>query len=123
VTGGIAAYKAAELVRHLIKAGARVHVQMTPAATRFITPLTLETLSQNPVATEIFALGDGSNIAHTEAGRHADAAVVAPATADFLGRLAGGLADNVLLATLMASRMPVLLCPAMNVEMWDNPLV
>ena len=123
VTGGIAAYKAAELVRLLVTAGHDVHVQMTPAAREFITPLTLETLSQNPVATGIFALAGGASIQHTEAGRDAALAVVAPATADFLGRLAGGLADNVILATLMASRMPVLLCPSMNVEMWDNPLV
>ena len=123
VTGGIAAYKGAELVRLLVNAGADVHVVMTQAATKFITPLTLETLSGHPVGTEIFTLGAGSSIEHTELGRGIDAAVVAPATADFLGRLAGGLADELLLNVLMASHMPVLLCPAMNVEMWVNPLV
>ncbi len=123
VTGGIAAYKAAELVRLLDKAGADVHVCMTPSATKFITPLTLETLSGNKVYTDIFALHGDSQIAHTEFGRDMDAAVIAPCTADFLGRLAGGLADQLLLCSLMASTMPVLLCPSMNVEMLRNPLV
>lgn len=124
ITGGIAAYKSAELVRLLVRAGARVHVVMTRAATRFITPLTLETLSQNPVGTDIFELrGSSKEISHTEIGRHTDAAIVAPATADFIGRLAGGLADQLLLCALMASEIPVLLCPAMNVHMWENPLV
>lgn len=123
VTGGIAAYKAAALARLLTKAGADVHCCMTRAATRFISPLTLETLTGNPVPTEIFDLRGDSTITHTEFGRDMDAAIVAPATADFLGRLAGGLADQQLLCALMASRMPVLLCPSMNVEMWDNPLV
>ncbi len=123
VTGGIAAYKAAELCRLLIKGGADVHVVMTSAATRFVAPLTFETLSGHPVGTELFALGPGQSIQHTELGRHVDAVVVAPATADFLGKLAHGLADDLLTNVLLASHVPVLLCPAMNVEMWDNPLV
>ena len=123
VTGNIAAYKSAELVRLLVKTGCQVQVCMTRAATEFITPLTLETLSGNPVITEIFDLRDDSTIGHTEVGRHADLAVIAPTTADFLGRLAGGLANDALLNTLMASTMPVLLCPSMNVNMWENPLV
>jgi phosphopantothenoylcysteine decarboxylase/phosphopantothenate--cysteine ligase len=123
VTGGIAAYKSAELVRMLVKAGAQVQVVMTPSATEFITPLTLETLSGNPALTRIFDLRKDSSIEHTDLGRDMDAAVIAPVTADFLGRLAGGLADQLLLCVLMASHMPVLLCPSMNTEMWNNPLV
>ena len=123
VTGGIAAYKSAELVRLLQKAGADVHVCMTEAATKFITPLTLETLSGNPVRQNIWDLRGDSSIAHTEWGRDMDAVVVAPATADFLGRLAHGLADKLLLNVLLASHMPVLLCPSMNDRMWENPLV
>ena len=123
ITGGIAAYKAAELVRLIVKSGGDPHVVMTQSATRFITPLTLETLSGNPVATEIFSLDGAGRITHTELTRDMDAAVIAPATADFIGRLAGGLADQLLLCALMASRLPVLLCPSMNVEMWNNPLV
>jgi len=123
ITGGIAAYKGAELVRLLVKEGAWVQVCMTPSATKFITPLTLETLSGNPVITDLFSLQKDSSIGHTEVGRNLDMAVVAPATANFLGRLAGGLANDALLNTLMASTMPVLLCPAMNVNMWENPLV
>ena len=123
VTGGIAAYKSAQLVRLLQKAGADVHVCMTPAATKFITPLTLETLSGNPVRHAIWDLRHDSSIAHTEWGRDMDAVVVAPATADFLGRLANGLADQLLLNVLLASEMPVLLCPSMNDMMWSNPLV
>jgi len=123
VTGGIAAYKSAELVRLLVKAGAQVKVVMTPSATQFITPLTLETLSGNSVPTQIFDLRDDSSIEHTDLGKDIDVAVIAPTSADFLGRLANGLADQLLLCTLMASQMPVLLCPSMNTHMWNNPLV
>ena len=123
ITGGIAAYKSAELVRLLQKAGAEVHVCMTPAATKFITPLTLETLTGNPVRHTIWDLSSDSTIAHTEWGRDMDAVVVAPATADFLARLAHGLADQLLLNVLLASEMPVVLCPSMNDRMWVNPLV
>ena len=123
VTGGIAAYKSAELVRLLQKAGADVHVCMTEAATKFITPLTLETLSGNPVRQAIWDLQGDSRIAHTEWGRDMDAVVIAPATADFIARLATGLADQLLLNVLLASEMPVLLCPSMNELMWKNPLV
>lgn len=123
ITGGIAAYKSAQLVRLIKKAGGDVHVCMTKSATQFITPLTLEALSGNAVKTAIFDLQGDSSIAHTEWGRDMDAAVVAPCTASFLGRLAGGLADQMLLCVLMASNMPVLLCPAMNDQMWANPLV
>ncbi len=123
VTGGIAAYKAPLVLRRLQDAGATVEVILTPAATEFVTPLTLATLSGRPVRSEIFELRGDGQIAHTRYTAEADLAVIAPASADFIGRLAGGLADQLLLTALMASHMPVLLCPSMNVEMWDNPLV
>ncbi len=128
ITGGIAAYKAAELARNLVRAGADVHVVMTESATRFITPLTLEALTGNPVGTSLWstragAEQDSREIHHTEAGRHADAIVIAPATANFIGRTAHGLADDLLSSILLASNCPVLLAPAMNAEMWKNPLV
>ncbi len=122
VTGGIAAYKSPALLRVLQNLGADVEVIATRAALEFVTPLTLATLSGHPVRSEIFELTP-AGIAHTEAARGVDLALVAPATADFIGRLAGGLADQLLLTALMASSVPVLLCPSMNVEMWDNPLV
>jgi len=134
VTGGIAAYKAAELCRLLVKAGARVRVVMTDAAKRFIGPLTLQTLSGAPVADDLFAPetpsdGDedgerrgGGGIGHIQLGDEADVIVIAPATADSIARLAGGRADDLLSAVVLASRAPVLLAPAMNVNMWGNPL-
>jgi phosphopantothenoylcysteine decarboxylase/phosphopantothenate--cysteine ligase len=128
ITGGIAAYKAADLARHLVRGGADVHVVMTEAATRFVTPLTLEALTGNPVGTSLWDTSEGAEegsreIHHTEAGRHADCIVVAPATANFNGRTAHGLADDLLSSILLASSCPVLLAPAMNAEMWKNPLV
>ena len=128
ITGGIAAYKAADLARHLVRAGADVHVVMTESATRFVTPLTLEALTGNPVGTSLWDTTEGAEegareIHHTEAGRHADCIVIAPATANFIGRTANGLADDLLSSILLASRCPVLLAPAMNAEMWKNPLV
>jgi len=136
VTGGIAAYKAAELCRLFVKAGARVRVVMTDAAKRFIGPLTMATLSGAPVADDLFApetpaAGDAGDegeargsggIGHIQLGDEADVIVVAPATADSIARLAGGRADDLLSAVVLASRAPVLLAPAMNVNMWGNPL-
>jgi len=141
VTGGIAAYKAAEVCRLLVKAGARVRVVMTDAAKRFIGPLTMATLSGAPVADDLFAPetpaggadgdadGDGDDrtrgsggIGHIQLGDQADVIVVAPATADAIARLAAGRADDLLSAVVLASRAPVLLAPAMNVNMWGNPL-
>ncbi|MCS6914263.1 MAG: bifunctional phosphopantothenoylcysteine decarboxylase/phosphopantothenate--cysteine ligase CoaBC [Myxococcales bacterium] len=123
VSGGIAAYKAAELVRLLRKAGAQVHVIMTAAAQRFLTPLTLQALSGHPVATDLFDLGQESQIGHIELADRADLLVVAPATADLIARLALGLADDVLTAVALACRRPLLLAPAMNVHMWHHPQV
>ena len=122
VTGGIAAYKAAELCRLLVKTGATVRVVMTEAATHFITPLTMQTLSAHPVARSLFAPTEESQIGHIPLADETDLVIVAPATADAIARLAGGLADDLLAAVVLASRAPVLLAPAMNVNMWENPL-
>jgi len=122
VTGSIAAYKAAELVRLFKKAGAEVQVIMTPDATRFITPLTLGTLSEREVLVELFPENEpGSWTKHVHLGRWADLAVVAPATAQTLARLAHGFCDTMLAATLLSARCPVLLCPAMDHDMYHHP--
>ncbi len=122
ITGGIAAYKAAELCRLLVKAGATVRVVMTDAATQFITPLTLQTLSGAPVARELFDLGSEAEIGHIQLADEADLLIVAPATADAIARLAAGMANDLLTAVVLASKAPLLLAPAMNVNMWENPL-
>ena len=122
VTGGIAAYKAAELCRLLVKAGAQVRVIMTEAAGQFITPLTMQTLSGHPVARSLFDLTEESEIGHIRLADEADLIVIAPATADVIARLAAGMADDLLATVVLASRAPVLLAPAMNVNMWENPL-
>ncbi len=122
VTGGISAYKAAELCRLLRKAGADVRVVMTRAACEFITPLTLQTLSGHPVAQNLFDLGEEATIGHIRLADEADVVVVAPATADFIARFAAGMADDLLAAVVLATKAPVLLAPAMNVNMWEHPL-
>jgi len=123
ITGGIAAYKGAELCRLLVKAGARVRVVMTAAAKKFIGPLTLQTLSGSPVSDDLFDADAEARIGHIQLGDQADLIVVAPATADSIARFAAGRADDLLAAVVLASRAPVLLAPAMNVNMWSNPLV
>ena len=122
VTGGIAAYKAGELCRLLVKAGAVVRVVMTDAATRFITPLTMQTLSASHVARDLFDANEEARIGHIRLGDEADLIIVAPATADAIARFAAGTAGDLLAAVVLASRSPVLLAPAMNVNMWQNPL-
>ena len=122
VTGGIAAYKAAELCRLFVKAGATVRVVMTEAATRFIAPLTLQTLSGAPVALDLFDPASEAEIGHIKLADEADLLVVAPATADFIARMGAGMADDLLAAVVLATRAPVLLAPAMNVNMWTNPV-
>ena len=122
VTGGIAAYKAAELCRLFVKAGATVRVVMTEAATSFIAPLTLQTLSGAPVALDLFDAASEAEIGHIRLADEADLLVVAPATADFIARMAAGMADDLLAAVVLATRAPVLLAPAMNVNMWTNPV-
>jgi len=123
VSGGIAAYKAAELVRLLTTAGARVRVMMTRNAQEFITPLTLQTLSMNPVATETFSLTQESEIGHIRLADTADAIVIAPATADVIAKAANGLADDFLTTVLLAARCPIAFAPAMNVHMYEHPAV
>lgn len=120
VTGGIAAYKTAELVRLLVKQGAVVQVVMTEAARQFITPLTLEALSGRPVACDMFQLGEGSSIDHVRIADEADLLLIAPATAHVIARLAHGLADDLLTTLALVTRAPLLLAPAMNVNMWRH---
>jgi phosphopantothenoylcysteine decarboxylase/phosphopantothenate--cysteine ligase len=122
ITGGIAAYKAAELVRLLVKQNVDVQVVMTKAACQFITPVTLQALSGKPVFTDLWDDRIGNGMAHIELARNADAILIAPASADFIAKLAHGNADD-LLSTLCLARgkCPLMVAPAMNVEMWENP--
>jgi phosphopantothenoylcysteine decarboxylase/phosphopantothenate--cysteine ligase len=120
VTGGIAAYKAAEFVRLLVKAEANVHVVMTQNAQQFITPLTFHTLSGNPVTTDPFALLEESKIGHVALADLAQLIVVLPATANIIGKVAHGIADDFLSTMIMATKAPVLFVPSMNVNMWEN---
>ncbi|MGI4855522.1 MAG: bifunctional phosphopantothenoylcysteine decarboxylase/phosphopantothenate--cysteine ligase CoaBC [Janthinobacterium lividum] len=121
LTGGIACYKAAELARLLVKAGATVQVAMTAAATRFITPLTMQALTGRPVQLDEWAAQDGNGMAHIDLSRRADAIVIAPASADFLARLAHGHADDLLSTLCIARDCPLSVAPAMNRQMWSNP--
>ncbi|HTW88718.1 MAG TPA: bifunctional phosphopantothenoylcysteine decarboxylase/phosphopantothenate--cysteine ligase CoaBC [Candidatus Binataceae bacterium] len=123
VSGGIAAYKSAELVRLLAGRGARVRVMMTRNATEFITPLTLQTLSANPVATDTFSLTQESEIGHIRLADSADAIVIAPATADLIAKAALGIADDLVTTVLLAVRCPIAFAPAMNVHMYEHPAV
>ena len=134
VSGGIAAYKSAEIVRWLRKEGAAVVVVMTPAARHFITPLTLATLSGNPVLDDLWAPGQvldlgsrpegrKSPVEHIEVADAADLVIVAPATADLLAKVAHGLGDDMVTTVILATRAPVLFAPAMNVQMYENPIV
>ena len=121
VTGSIAAYKAALLVRLLVKEGAEVQVVMTPSAKEFITPLTLSTLSGRPVLSEFFNDNSGAWNSHVELGLWADAMIVAPATASTLGKMAGGIADNLLVTTYLSMKAPVFIAPAMDLDMYAHP--
>src|SRR5258706_3590649 len=120
LTGRIAAYKAAELARLLLKAGADVRVVMTEAATHFITPVTMEALTGQTVWTDLWDPRIGDNMAHIELSRDRELILVAPASADFMAKVAGGLADDLLSTLCLARRCPLMLAPAMNVEMWQN---
>jgi phosphopantothenoylcysteine decarboxylase/phosphopantothenate--cysteine ligase len=121
LTGGIAAYKAAELTRLLVKEGITVDVVMTPAATQFIAPMTLQALSGRPVLTDLWASGATNAMGHIDLSRGADAIVVAPASADFIAKLANGHADDLLSTLCLARNCPLLVAPTMNVQMWNNP--
>lgn len=122
VTGSIAAYKAAELVRLLVKNGDDVHVIMTPAACEFVKPLTFQTLSRNPVLVDQFAPPVSWKPEHISLAELADLVVVAPASANTIAKMRYGLADNLLAATLLATRAPVVVAPAMNDGMWESPV-
>ena len=119
VTGGVAAYKAAELCRLLRKTGASVRVAMTEAACRFVTPLTFQALSGKPVLTSQWDENE-NGMAHINLSRQADAIVIAPATADFIAKLAHGMADDLLSAMCLARDCPLLVAPAMNRQMWER---
>ena len=121
VTGSIAAYKACELVRLLVKRGDDVHVVMTEHARAFVTPLTFQTLSRNPVESDLFADPQDWKPGHISLAAAADLVVVAPATANILAKMAHGIADDLLSSTLLATKAPVVVAPAMNTGMWENP--
>ena len=121
ITGGIAAYKSATLVRLLVKAGAEVQVIMTPNAREFITPVTLSTLSGKPVISEFFTANTGQWNSHVDLGLWADAFVVAPATASTIAKMATGVADNMLVTSYLSTRAPVFIAPAMDLDMMAHP--
>jgi phosphopantothenoylcysteine decarboxylase / phosphopantothenate---cysteine ligase len=123
VAGGIACYKAVELVRLLVTDGFAVQVVMTRGAAEFVTPLTFQTLSGRPVATETFNLTQESEIGHINLADSADLFVIAPATANIIGKIAAGIADDLLTTVIMATQAPVLIAPAMNVHMYENPIL
>lgn len=121
ITGGVAAYKAAELARLLVKAGAEVRVAMSAAAMQFVTPLTFQALSGKPVLTQLWDADVDNGMAHIEFTRTVDAVLIAPASADFIAKLAHGLADDLLSTLCLARACPLLVAPAMNRQMWENP--
>ena len=121
ITGGIAAYKSAELLRRLMEAGAEVRVVMTEAATRFVAPLTFQALSGHPVRVALFDDRAEAGMGHIELARWADRVIIAPASADFLARLSAGMADDLLATLCLATEAPISVAPAMNAKMWSNP--
>ena len=121
ITGGIAAYKSAMLLRLLVKAGAQVQVVITPNGKEFITPVTLSALSGRPVISEFFTANSGEWHSHVDLGLWADAMIVAPATASTLAKMATGVADNMLVTTYLSSKCPVFVAPAMDLDMMAHP--
>ena len=121
ITGSIAAYKACNIIRLLIKAGAEVQVVITPAGKEFITPITLSALTQKPVISEFFSQRDGTWHSHVALGLWADAMLVAPCTAASLGKMANGIADNMLITTYLSMKAPVFVAPAMDLDMYAHP--
>ena len=123
VTGSIAAYKIASLASRLVKLHADVHVIMTPNATHFITPITFETLTGNKCLVDTFDRNFQFHVAHVSLAQRADVLLIAPASADVIGKIANGIADDMLTTTVMACTAPVLISPAMNTHMYENPIV
>lgn len=123
VTGGIACYKAVEIVNDLVKRDCEVDVIMTKNATKFITPLTFQTLSHNKVVVDMFDEIDKWDTKHITLAQKADIMVIVPATANIIGKIANGIADDMLTTTIMATKAKVIIAPAMNTGMWENPIV
>ncbi len=122
IGGGIAAYKCCELARLLAKSGADVHCVLTKAGAQFVTPLTLQTLTSNPVHTEMFSLVQEKEISHISLADQADLVLVAPATADLIAKVSHGICDELLTTVICATKAPVLFAPSMNSNMWENPI-
>ncbi len=123
ITGGISAYKIPLLVRQFIKAGAEIKIILTPASLHFVTPLTLATLSKKPVISEFYNQQTGEWVNHVDLGLWADAMIIAPATSNTIGKLANGIADNILLTTYLSAKCPVFIAPAMDRDMAEHPAV
>ena len=121
ITGSIAAYKSCLIIRQLIKQGAEVQVVITPAGKEFITPITLSALTSKPVVSEFFAQRDGTWHSHVALGLWADAMLIAPATASTIGKMAHGVADNMLITTYLSMKAPVFIAPAMDLDMYQHP--
>ncbi len=123
ITGSIAAYKAAEIANQLTKSNILVHAIMTDSATKFITPLTLQTLTKNKVYTDMFEEIYYTDVRHISLAQRADCCVIAPATANIIGKIASGIADDMLSTVVMAVKQkPIIICPAMNTAMYENPI-
>jgi len=123
ISGGIACYKAAEIVNALVKKGHHVDVIMTNSAQKFVTPLTFQTLSQNKVVTDMFEPAATCDVKHIALAKKADVFVVVPATGNIIGKIAAGIADDMLTTTIMAAKCRKIIAPAMNTAMWENPIV
>ena len=123
ISGGIAAYKSLDLIRRLKKDGLSVRCILTKGGERFVTPLSVSALSENPVYTDLWSLKDEVEMGHIRLSREADLIVIAPASADLIGKMANGLADDLASTTLLAANKPIMMAPAMNHEMWNNPSV